>query len=261
MTRTDPFDRYSPRILALFGRYLRWYFRRHFNALRVAAVGPVPQLSDQVILYSNHPSWWDPIVLLLVAAQCFPGWRLFAPIDTAALDRYSILRRCGLFPIRPGSPSGARQFLLMAGFLLGQPRTALAVTAQGRLADQRERPIMLQPGVAHLLAGSSCRRAIPVAIEYVFWTERLPEVLLSFGSPIRARFGESTDALHRRLEGALQRSADELAGVSLRRDPREFQTILTSRRVGVGGVYDAYERTRSLVRGRRFDPEHRSLKT
>ena len=51
----------SRRLRALFARYLRRYFARHFNAVRIARDGlPATRLDRPLIIYSNHPSWWDP---------------------------------------------------------------------------------------------------------------------------------------------------------------------------------------------------------
>lgn len=261
MTHATPEERYSPRLLALFGRYAAWHFGGHFNALRVARDGPVPRLDRPTVLYCNHPAWWDPLLLLLFATRCTPGMRVFAPIDAPALERYSILARLGLFPIERGTPAGAREFLRVAERVLDAPATALAITAQGRFADPRERPILLQTGTARVLASRPERQAVPVAIEYVFWEERLPEALLRFGSPIRSRAGERTGELHRRLEAGLETTMDALARLSIERDTGAFETLVTGRRRGVGGVYDLFERARHAVRNRRFESAHRSIGT
>jgi len=259
MGARHPARLYSPRLLAAFQSYLPSYLGRHFNAVRVARSGQMPRLERPTVIYSNHASWWDPLVLLLVSGRCLSGARIFAPIDARALERYSILARLGFFPIEPGTVAGARAFLETATQLLAMPATAIAVAAQGRFADPRERPIALQRGVSRLLADRSDCDALPIAAEYPFWEERLPEALLRFGSVVRAEPDESPDALHRRLERALETTMDELAFDAARRDPAHFQPLLSSRRQGVGFVYDTFERLRNRVKGRSFERAHRSI--
>ena len=259
MSTRHPARLYSPRLLGAFQIYLSRYIGRHFNAVRVARNGGAPHLERPTVLYSNHASWWDPLLLLLVAGRCFRGTRIFAPIDARALERYSILARFGLFPISPGTPAGARDFLRTATQLLGMPDTAVAVTAQGCFADPRERPVLLQRGVSRVLADRPGYDARPIAVEYPFWDERLPEVLLRFGPIVRSEPGEPAEALHRRLERTLEATMDGLALDAERRDPDLFEPLLVSRRQGAGSIYDAFERLRSLAKGRSFRRAHRSI--
>ena len=256
---TDPRRLYSPRLLALFERYLERYVGRQFNGLRVACSGKPPTLDRPTIVYSNHPSWWDPIVLLLAARRLFPGKRLYAPIDAAALDRYCILGRCGLFPIEPGTFQGAADFMRVARSILREPGTLLGLTAQGEFSDVRQRPLQLKGSVARLLGEDPNWQAIPVAVEYTFWNERQPEVLLSLGRPERAA-GLSKDALQARLEGSLERELDALAALAAARDAGAFETLVEGRRLGVGGTYDSYLALRQRLKGQRFDPAHGAIR-
>lgn len=256
---TDPRRLYSPRLLALFERYLERYVGRQFNGVRVACGGKPPTLDRPTIVYSNHPSWWDPIVLLLAARRLFPGRRLYAPIDAAALDRYRILGRCGLFPIEPGTFRGAAEFMRVARSILREPDALLGLTAQGEFSDVRARPLRLKGGVARLLAEIPDCQAIPLAVEYTFWNERQPEVLLSFGTPERAA-GASKSALEARLQNGLERELDRLGILSVRRDATEFETLIDGRRHGVGGAYDCLVALRQRLKGQRFDRAHEAIR-
>ncbi|HMB74319.1 MAG TPA: glycerol acyltransferase, partial [Gammaproteobacteria bacterium] len=130
----------------------------------------------------------------------------------------------------------------------------LVMTAQGRFADVRSRPAGLRNGVAHLLHAQSGRIAVPVALEYVFWNERLPEALVAFGEPQRAVPGESTAATTQRLDAALVRTQDALRADAVRRDPERFEAILGGRRRDVGGIYGAFRRISGPFRRTRSEP-------
>ncbi len=156
------------------------------------------------------------------------------------------MRRIGIFGIEPGTRGGAAEFLSVGAGILADPRRMLWVTAQGRFSDPRERPIGVRPGVARLLRRVPGAVALPLAVEYPFWTEKSPEALARFGRPQREPDG---------LEMALTETMDRLAEDALARDPARFATVLEGS-AGIGGVYDLGRRARAALRGERFRPEH-----
>jgi 1-acyl-sn-glycerol-3-phosphate acyltransferase len=254
----SPDARYSPRILALFARYVRGYVRRAFTAVRIARDGAPPSITGPTVFFANHAAWWDPLVLLVVGSVCYPRERLFAPIDAGALRRYPFLARCGMFGIHPDSPRGAREFLAAGRELLDRGAGVLAVTAQGRFADVRERPLVLKRGVAKLLHDVPRARAIPVAVEYPFWNERRPESLVRFGGDSITADGRGVDAIHADLRDALERTLDELALDAQSRDPTRFETLLSGP-TGAGLLEDLPQRIAARLKGRRFDPAHGAI--
>ena len=50
-----------------------------------------------LVLYTNHASWWDPLVGLIVKAEFFPDRTLFTPIDATMLERYKMFAKLGFF--------------------------------------------------------------------------------------------------------------------------------------------------------------------
>ncbi|WP_414474287.1 lysophospholipid acyltransferase family protein [Microvirga sp. M2] len=233
-------------------------FTRHMNALRIAGWGqPMVPSKGPLIVYSNHPSWWDAAVYILAADFLFPAYESYAPIDAGMLKRYGIFRRIGAFGIDLGSPRGAAGFMKTSADILSSPDRALWITAQGRFADARERPLELKPGIARLIETSPDCTVIPLAIEYGFWLERGAEAFIAFGNPMR-----SADLLERPRPARLKRLDAELATVLDRlsedvkaRDPARFRTLLEGR-AGIGGIYDGWRRLTSALRGQAFDPSH-----
>ena len=237
--------------------YVRRYLRRHFHALRLLA-GDHPAIADEpVIFYTNHPSWWDPLVFLTVAELLYPDRKSYGPIDAAALGKYRFLERIGFIGIEPGTWRGSARFLRMVRAAAARPDVIFWITAQGEFADPRDRPVHLRPGAAHALEGRTTGLIVPLAVEYPFWTERLPEALVAFGPPFRIseeprRTAEEWAAV---LPGALEATQDRLAAAACDRDPGAFRTLLSGR-TGVGVVYDAIRRIGAWRRGERFDPSH-----
>ncbi len=243
--------------LRVFRAYTRRYVARNFHALRLSRRGkPTIPADGPLIVVLNHPSWWDPLVGLLLS-ELFPGWRHYAPMESSALGRYRLMERLGFFPIDPGTASGARAFLRRAEELLAQPRTALWITAQGQFADPRERSVKLRAGVAHLARRLERGTILPLALEYPFWSERCPEALAHFGEPIHIEAGreQTVESWLEQIEGGLTEAQDALAVLAQQRQAEAFETLIGGKS-GVGGVYDWWRRWRARLRGERFDPSH-----
>ncbi len=262
----------SAPIVRWFTQYSRRYIRRHFHSVRVLASNlPSPALakdgngSDRpIVVFSNHASWWDPLVCLVAIQHYFPDRTIFAPMDEAMLSKYAFFRRLGFFGVAPRSARGALQFVRTAEAILASPSTLLVITPQGRFADARERPVRFESGIAHLAARLPNVLFIPCAAEYVFWDERLPEILLNFGKPVEVshvqfaadnRRAVSPDQWKTLLEEKLCLAQDELATESAERNPAKWKVLLRGG-AGQGGVYDWWRGLRARIAGEQFRREH-----
>ena len=270
----DPARLRSAWRVGFFTAVFRRRLQRGFAAVRLSgAVASLERLDGlPIVLYANHPSWWDAALLAVLASRLFPGHRAFAPIDAESLQRYPFMRRCGVFGVKPSSRAGAAALLRVGGALLARDDSILCITPQGRFTDARVRPLGLQRGLAHLLARAGHVAAIPVAIEYPFWNESRPEALVRLGAPLIVRRTDrhdadtrnadrrnadrqDADAWQMRLEAALTVACDALAVDAEARDPSRFTTWIEGR-VGVGGIYDIGRRIGAWSAGRAFDARH-----
>ncbi len=255
---TDPERLRSEAWLQFFVRVLTHRLRRSFHAIRLAKPG-VPAVPDELplVIYVNHPSWWDAALVPVLVARLFASRRSFAPIDAVALQRYAFMRRLGLFGIAQDTYEGASLFLRVGRKILSQPDTLFYLTPQGRFTDVRDRPVRLRPGLAHLLARVPRVTVLPLAVEYPFWDESAPEALVRFGEPMI--LGSSVTAeipeIQALLQAGLSQAMECLADAAVSRDASRFDTLLDGR-AGVGGVYDAWRRLRAWRRGEEFDPAH-----
>ena len=168
--------------VAIFERMLR----KEFHAVRVANL---PEKSvfqrPQLVIYTNHPSWWEGVIFLFLAHRLMRGsqglhahrrrhgralWLHWA--DRRLRRRAGTPRRARCISSRPAASSSPSR------------ATPLLVTAQGRFADCRERPLKLEAGIAHIAEIAPGATYLPLAIEYTHWLEKQPELLLRFGEPI-----------------------------------------------------------------------------
>lgn len=246
----------SQRVLRGFARYTRFYLQRHFHAVRVAQDGPAPDVTGPMVIYLNHPAWWDPLIGLLLALECLPQRRHWAVIEQAQLARYRIFAKLGFFGVEPG-PRGGRRLLAAAAQLAQEPQGTLWVTPQGRFSDPRERPLQLAPGLGYLAQRLPQAWFVPLALEYPFWQERLPEALARFGEPLRPTDQPQSQpaGYSAVLAARLTATQDRLAAQAIARTPAAFDSLLAGRS-GVGGVYDLWRRSRAWLRGERFRAAH-----
>jgi 1-acyl-sn-glycerol-3-phosphate acyltransferase len=254
----DPIGRYDPRRMAFFHFMFSRFFGKHMRAARVARWGLPRDYGDRpLVVFANHPGWWDGVAFMLLSVALFPQRRMFIPMEKQALDRYGFMRRLGVFGIETGSPRGAIAFLRLAKDVLGAPDRMLWMNAPGRFSDVRERPVPIAPGMTRLPEFAPDAVFIPLALDYPFWTERKAEMLCAFGEPIEGRALEAMDrdARAQALSAALAATMDRLAEDAISREPSRFETIHKGRE-GMGGIYDLWRRIGAAARGKRFDPRH-----
>jgi 1-acyl-sn-glycerol-3-phosphate acyltransferase len=242
--------------------YVRRYLSRHFHALRLlvdsTAGADRPAIgSEPVIFFTNHPSWWDPLVFLTVGELLYPDRLSYGPIDAQALGKYKFMERIGFIGIEPGTWTGSARFLRMARAAGHRADVIFWITSQGEFVDPRDRPVRIRPGVGHAVQGRERGLIVPLAVEYPFWTERLPEALVAFGPAIHLSDAphRSADEWNAVLARTLEQTQDRLAEAAKRRDPRTFRTLFRGR-VGVGGFYDIGRRIGAWIRGEPFDASH-----
>lgn len=243
-----------------FHAFLRPYLRRHFHCIalhRESYPASEVQPGQPMIVYCNHPSWWDPLIAHYLNAELFAPRQFYAPIDAAALQQYQVFAKLGFYGVDLNSSSGAAAFLKTSLAILRSPQTTLCLTPEGRFCDVRDRSEPLMPGLAHLCTKLHSGAVIPVALEYVFWEERLPVCIALFGEPLDRADCQSWDKRrwNDALAGRLRQTQDRLADSVIARDRAMIRPLMCSRG-GAGGFYDWMRRLKSWSKGKRFRPQH-----
>ena len=264
MSRTRRAELEAERTVARYStltfRFFAWLFKRdfaaNFHAIRVLGDLP-PSDTARLVIVANHPSWWDGALFIWMSSALLDSRRCFSPIEARMLKRYPFFGKLGAFAVEPGTFGGAASFLATAEHVLKQTDGAILINAEGHFADIRARPLTIAPGIAHLARRVPDATFVPLAIEYAFWDERRPNVLLRFGEAIPAQSLAvlSIAAINERFSGALATALDMLAKASVTRDPRVFRTVLTGR-VGINVFYDLWRRLRAVLHRQRFSPAH-----
>ena len=243
-----------PLVAALVSQGMRRGIRRRFNAVRLSGDTEALRHQGPLVVCANHPGWWDPAVFAWLQHHFFGHSHGYGPMEAAALRRYPLLEKAGLISLDPNDAQSLRRFIRIARDVLEQGNV-LWITPQGEFADSRDRPICLQAGFAHLVRHVPSARLVPLAIEYPFWNESQPELLLRFGAPMPVGIGEGVRSVTSRMEEALTQTMDALAQDACTRDASRFTTF-TQGQAGIGGLYDIGRRVRQWARRESFQPRH-----
>lgn len=222
-----------------FQAYATWLLRGKFQAMQVlpgADEALAPRMTGPTIFYTNHPSWWDPLVLLHVAERLFGERPTYGPIAAEQLQRYRSLAHVGLFGVADGT-KGAAEFLRLGQSVLTTAQSHLWLTAQGTFADARQRPAGLKPGLAHLALRVPGTALVPVALEYPFGTEARPSIALAFGAPVQPTKHDTPATLLNTLEQGLTATQDVLATAVINKQP--MATLWRGRGLGRAHMKDA----------------------
>ncbi|QDT04633.1 hypothetical protein K227x_30260 [Rubripirellula lacrimiformis] len=243
-----------------FHRFLKPFLRRHFHA-----VGIDRHTLDQsglrddepLLVYGNHPSWWDPLVAHFLNRNLFPTRQFYAPIDASALQQYQVFAKLGFYGVEMNSVSGTSDFLKQSRAILESPGTAIWMTPEGRFADVRDHHAPLMPGLAHLCSRRNSGWVFPLALEYVFWDDRLPVCLARLGVPINiADFPNlEKSQWNTMLSDRLRTAQTDLAADAIARCSDPFDNLLIGR-AGAGASYDWFRWVRSKMTGKEFRPQH-----
>ena len=241
-----------------FHRFLGTYLRRHFHALGVNR-STMPSLADpSVLIFGNHPTWWDPLIGHFLNLHLFAPRQFYAPIDHDALEHYRVFAKLGFFGVKQ-SRAGIADFLRLSNAILDSHDSALWITPEGRFADARDHEAELMPGLSHLCSRRRTGVALAMAMEYVFWDERLPVCLIQFSEPLSLAEHATLDKSdwNELLTRTLRDTQQSLSKRAIARSSEPFDDLLRGNR-GAGGVYDVFRRAKSWATGKRFRANHGS---
>ncbi len=253
MTTTLSPASFSPRFTKFFGGYSCRLMRKKFASVRIEKAGfgvlqEAVQHEGPLVIAMNHPSWWDPIVGVVIRHTYFPDRPSLSPIEMKMYDRFKFMRKLGLFGIDPDHRNALRE---MVAYVRAQcdehRRTAFFITPQGAFTDVRK-PIVVRPGVGAIASTLDNARVLVLLSEFSFWHDKRPEahiLIRECEAPMRL----STASWTRAIRSAMQTGADDLADLVIAREETAFSTMLDRSGAQVNPLFDLWQR----LRGRRAD--------
>ena len=165
------------------------------------------------ILFAPHCNWWDGIVMYNITHRIF---HKEIRLMVEELNRFPLLRRGGAYSVNKKSPQSAMKALQYSVDVVGDLRNMLCIFPQGIIRPPHYRPIEFQTGLAYIAQNAVKKygrvNLIPTAVDYTFFRDNRPEVVVKFGKRI-----ELTNAnidrkeLTHFLEHSLSNACDELS--------------------------------------------------
>ena len=129
------------------------------------------------------------------------------------------------------------------------------MTAGGALADPRERLVKLQAGLGHLAVRMRHGVLLPLALEYPYWNEPLPEALARFGEEVAVEdAGMRAHGWSEVLADRLEAAQDALAAEALTRDAAHFEVVQGAGERAGAALHDTWQRLRDALLTRQRRP-------
>lgn len=166
------------------------------------------------ILFAPHCNWWDGIVFYNTTHRIF---HKEIRLMVEELNRFPLLRRGGAYSVNKKSPQSAMKALQYSVDLLGDLRNILCIFPQGIIRPPHFRPIKFQTGLAYIAQNAVKKygrvNLIPMAVDYTFFRDNRPEVVVEFGKRIELSKENIMDRkeLTHYLEHALEEVCDNQA--------------------------------------------------
>lgn len=164
------------------------------------------------ILFAPHCNWWDGIVMYNITHRIF---HKEIRLMIEELNRFPLLRRGGGYSVCKKSPQTAMRALKYSVDVVGDLKNILCIFPQGIIRPPHFRPMQFQTGLAYIAQNAVKRygkvNLVPVAIDYCFFRDNRPEVVVNFGKRIELTDfkGDRKDLSHM-LERSLEGACDEL---------------------------------------------------
>ena len=229
----------------IYWALVRWAVWSHFDRVWLNVEGPLPHPADgPLIIYPNHPSWWDGYMCFLLTRKVLDGrFEAYLMMEEPELRRYRFFSWAGCFSVDRANPrSSARSVAYISRLLAERRARALVIFPQGAIVPNDRRPLDVYSGVARIARRTGGATLWPIGLRYEFRGEQRPEAFIRAGSAHHAPADADTRALAAEVARRLTAVAD-----ALRDDVTEGRLdgyrVLLRGRAGVNRWWDA-------VRGR-----------
>jgi 1-acyl-sn-glycerol-3-phosphate acyltransferase len=213
----------------------------HFDRVWLKAEGALPRPADgPLIVYLNHPSWWDGYLAFLLNRNVLHGrFQGYAMMEERQLRLYRFFSWSGAFSVHRQDARSALRSVAYIGRLLAERRDrSLYIFPQGEIAPNDRRPLEIFSGLARIARQAGGATLWPVALRYEFRGEQRPEAFIRAGPLHRSAADADPRALTAEVGARLTAACDALRDEYNAGNLGDYQPLLRGR-AGVNRVFDA----------------------
>ncbi len=185
-----------------------------------------------IIMFAPHHNWWDGMMGYVICNRIF---KKEIRIMIEELNRFPLIRRGGAFSVNKKSPQASMPAIKYAVDCLGDPNNILYIFPEGIIKPPNHRPLELQTGMTYIAEKAAKKYGkvalMPVAVNYCFLRENVPEILIDFGDIIhltddKPNRKEYTEYLGKVLEEHCDKQINNIKTGNLKGYEVLFQTKL-----------------------------------
>lgn len=150
---------------------IHWF---HFRGLQWE--GNCNPTDRPVLLIQNHFSWWDGYWAWIISRRLGKTFNVMMLQEQIAARPF--LRRCGAFPVQPGSRK-ALEAIGTAVQLLNDAENLVTLFPQGAIETQHMSEVKFASGIERIISKASQRTAIVMAVVLVdYFSSARPKVTI-----------------------------------------------------------------------------------
>lgn len=227
--------RKSPIFAAWFARDAEKRIFRAFGEVRVRGLQELRAItaSAPVLVVSNHTSWWDPLVVLMLCTRILRV-DAYAMMDAKNLRRLPFFGKVGAFGVDLDDAVDGARAIRYAAKLLQKAGRVVWIFAQGKEVPITARPLVFRGGTGEIARVAKRALLVPVAIRYEHGSRAEPTLYISVGAGLdaeldvtrgRAAQEEAVTAELDRIDRSLIEGDFQGFEVLHRREPSWLMTI------------------------------------
>lgn len=197
----------------IFGIYNRNLLKRRFNSLQISGLHFLKDKNANVplIIYANHSSWWDGLVMLEILRQF--DFENYVMMEEKQLRKLFFFRALGAFSVvRESAREAVKSLDYAANLLTENPNRVLLIFPQGEILANDVRPLRFYNGLSRVSEKVKLIQVSPVALRYEFLGNFKPEIFVKIGQPVlvQAYNNFNSKSMTESFERHLTETLDEL---------------------------------------------------
>ncbi len=173
--------------------YNRSLLKRRFRCIKVSGLKSFEERNPSLplIIYANHSSWWDGLVILEVLSNFM--FDKYVMMEEKQLRKLWFFRRLGAFSVVRENPLEAvRSIEYSVKILTEKINRTLLLFPQGEILPNDIRPLHFFNGLAKIIEQTGTCLTCPLVIRYEFRGNFKPEIFIMIGEPRVFEFVDKT---------------------------------------------------------------------